>query len=72
MDEKARVERKPVVRDRVRVAAGALVAFEDGHIVRSVQQVCDAEPGDPAADNRDSHQRRDPMPTVVRPAAKNG
>ena len=53
VDEKARVEREPVVRDRVRVAAGALVALEDRHVVRTVR----------AGERR--RARRCPLPTTA-------
>ena len=56
VDEEARVERQAVVDDGVRVPARAAVALEHVHVVRPRQDVRRAEPGDPAADDRDPHQ----------------
>ena len=56
VDEEARVERKPVVDDRVRVTSGAPVAFEHRDLVRPREQVGRTEAGDAAADDCDPHQ----------------
>ena len=48
VDEESGVEREPVAHDRVRVAAGALGAFEHLDVVRAGEKACSPEPGDAA------------------------
>ena len=55
VDEEAGVEREAVVRDGVRVPAGATVALEHMHVVRPREDVPCPEPGNSASDYRDPH-----------------
>ena len=66
VDDEAGVEREPVVHDRVRVAARAVVALEELDLVRVRKRIGRAEPGDPRSDDCDPH------PNQYSPEANNG
>ena len=56
VDEEARVEREPVVDDRVRVATRAAVAFEHMDFVGRGKKIGGTKARDAASDHRDPHQ----------------
>src|SRR5205823_973470 len=58
VDDEARVERQPVVQDRVRVSAGAVVALEELDLVCARQQIGRAQAGDSRSHHRNPHLHR--------------